>query len=202
MPLTVGCPFAFEIGACYMSDIIPVLPRQLAPDLEFVLAGSGGAHFSLADEAPETFTLVVFYRGYHCPICRTQLKELEANLSEFEKRGVSVVAVSSDLEERATKAKTEWNLPHLRMGFGLDLKMARSWGLYVSAGRGVTSIGIEEPALFSEPGLFLIRPDHTVYFASVQSMPFARPHFADILGAIDFVLAKSYPARGEVASLD
>ncbi|MCZ8373871.1 MAG: redoxin domain-containing protein [Beijerinckiaceae bacterium] len=184
-----------------MSDIIPVMPRLPAPDLEVVLSGAGGAHFSLADEAPETFTLVVFYRGYHCPICRTQLRELEANLPEFEKRGVSVVAVSSDSGERAAKAKTEWNLPHLRLGYGLDLNMARRWGLYVSAGRGATSIGVEEPALFSEPGLFLIRPDHTVYFASVQSMPFARPHFTDILGAIDFVVAKSYPARGEVASL-
>lgn len=185
-----------------MSDIIPVLPRQPAPDLEVVLAGSGGVHFSLIDEVPETFLLVVFYRGYHCPICRAQLKELEANLPEFEKRGVSVVALSSDPAERAEKTKAEWNLPRLRLGYGLDLNMARRWGLYVSAGRGVTSIGIEEPALFSEPGLFLIRPDHTVYFASVQSMPFARPHFADILGAIDFVVAKSYPARGEVTSLD
>lgn len=184
-----------------MSDIIPVLPRQPAPALECVLAGSGGARFSLADEAPETFTLVVFYRGYHCPICRGQLKDLEASLPEFEKRGVSVVALSSDTAERVEKTKAEWNLPHLRLGSGLDLRTARSWGLYVSAGRGTTSIGVEEPALFSEPGLFLIRPDRTVYFASVQSMPFARPHFADILGAIDFVVAKSYPARGEVTSV-
>ncbi len=184
-----------------MSDIIPVLPRQPAPDLEVVLSGSGGAYFSLADEAPDTFMLVVFYRGYHCPICRAQLKELEANLPEFEKRGVSVVAVSSDTEERALKTKTEWNLPRLRLGYGLELSMARRWGLYVSAGRGLTSIGVEEPALFSEPGLFLIRSDHSVYFASVQSMPFARPHFSDILGAIDFVVAKSYPARGEVTAV-
>ncbi len=184
-----------------MSDIVPVLPRQPAPDLECVLAGSGGARFSLVDETPETFTLVVFYRGYHCPICRSQLKELEANLPEFEKRGVSVVALSSDLEVRAEKTKAEWNLPHLRVGYGLDLDMARRWGLYVSAGRGATSVGVEEPALFSEPGVFLIRPDHTVYFVSVQSMPFARPHVADILKAIDVVVARSYPARGEVTSL-
>jgi hypothetical protein len=32
-------------------------------------------------------------------------------------------------------------------------------------------------------------------------MPFARPHFADILGALDFVIAKNYPARGEVVAL-
>jgi len=32
-------------------------------------------------------------------------------------------------------------------------------------------------------------------------MPFARPHFSDILAAIDFVLENNYPARGEVRDL-
>ena len=52
--------------------------------------------------------------------------------------------------------------------------------------------------MFSEPGLFLVRPDGTLYFASVQTMPFSRPRFADILGALDFVIANDYPGRGEV----
>ena len=185
-----------------MADITPLLPRQPAPALTAPLAESNAAPFLLSQEAPTNFTLVVFYRGFHCPLCRIQLKELEANLPEFGKRGVSVVALSSDSQERAEKAKAEWQLPNLRIGYGLDLKLARSWGLYVSAGRGLTSIGVEEPAMFSEPGFFLIRPDGTIYFASVQSMPFARPHVVDLLGAIDFVVAKSYPARGEIAFLD
>jgi len=29
-------------------------------------------------------------------------------------------------------------------------------------------------------------------------MPFARPHFKEILGAIDFVLKNNYPSRGEL----
>jgi hypothetical protein len=33
----------------------------------------------------------------------------------------------------------------------------------------------------------------------VQTMPFARPHFDELLAAIDFALAKDYPARGEYA---
>jgi hypothetical protein len=41
----------------------------------------------------------------------------------------------------------------------------------------------------------------TLYFGSVQTMPFARPHFADILAAIDYVLKNNYPARGEVRDL-
>ena len=58
---------------------------------------------------------------------------------------------------------------------------------------------MNEPERFPEPGLFLVRPDHTLYFASVQTMPFARPEFKDILQAIAFVIEKDYPARGEVA---
>lgn len=85
----------------------------------------------------------------------------------------------------------------LRMGYGLPLATARAWGLYLSTSRGKTSIGIEEPALFSEPGVFLVRPDRTLYWLSVQSMPFARPNFDELVQALDFVIKNAYPARGE-----
>jgi peroxiredoxin len=161
----------------------------------------GGDRFDIKGEKPEHFSFIVFYRGLHCPICRTHLGELETKLPDFAKRGVSVVALSSDVAERAERAKNEWKLENLRLGYGLDLAVARAWGLYISTGRGRTSAGVEEPALFSEPGLFLVRPERTLYFASVQTMPFARPHFGDILAALDFVIAKHYPARGEVVNL-
>jgi hypothetical protein len=83
------------------------------------------------------------------------------------------------------------------MGFGLPLAMARAWGLYISTSRGTTSIGIEEPALFSEPGVFIVRADGTLFYGAAQTMPFARPHFDELLAAIDFSLDKNYPARGE-----
>lgn len=112
-----------------------------------------------------------------------------------------MVAIPSDDAERAERSKQEWKLPNLKLGYGLDLHVARAWALYVSTGRGMTSAGVEEPALFTEPGLFLVRANRTLYFASVQTMPFARPHVADILGALDYVVAKEYPARGEVIDL-
>jgi len=51
--------------------------------------------------------------------------------------------------ERAQEAKDKWGLANLRVGYGLPLDKAREWGLYVSTGRGKTSAGIEEPALFA-----------------------------------------------------
>ena len=182
-----------------MTDISALIPRQPVPPLAVPLAGGG--RFDLTAETPKNFIMVVFYRGLHCPQCRNYLKDLESKLPEFEKRGVSVVALSSDDAERGGKTKQDWGLPNLRIGYAADLKTARSWGLYISTGRGKTSIGIDEPALFSEPGLFLLKPDRTLYFGAVQTMPFSRPHFADILTALDFVIAKNYPARGEVVNL-
>src|SRR5262245_21188424 len=182
-----------------MSDITPLVPRQAIPPLAVPLVGGGG--FDIRNEQPERFSFIVFYRGLHCPICRTHLGDLENKLPHFGQRGVSVVALSSDTGERAQRTKQEWKLTNLRLGYGLDLAVARSWGLYISTSRGMTYAGVEDPGLFSDPGLFLIRPDRTLYFASVQTMPFARPHFADILAALDFVIAKNYPARGEVVNL-
>ncbi|MGE0769571.1 MAG: peroxiredoxin-like family protein [Hyphomicrobiaceae bacterium] len=182
-----------------MTDLVTLFPRQPVPTLAVKLAGGG--NFNLAAETPRTFTLVVFYRGLHCPICKSQLKELEVKLDDFEARGITVVAISSDTAERAQEAKSTWGLAQLRLGYGLDLATARRWGLFVSAGREKHSGGIEEPARFSEPALYLIRPDGTLYFGSVQTMPFARPHFADILSAIDYVVKTDYPARGEVVSV-
>lgn len=174
-----------------------VLPRSKVPALSVPTVA--GQTWTLSEQKPERFTLVVFYRGLHCPICRGYLGELAKLLPEFRSRGVEVVALSSDVEERAGQAAAEWKLGDLTVGYGLDLATARTWGLFISTSRGKTSLGIEEPAQFSEPGVFLVRPDGTLYWSIIQTMPFARPNFAELLKAVDFVIAKDYPARGEVA---
>lgn len=172
-----------------------LIPRQTVPALSLPLVGGGA--FDLSAEASPRGTVVCFYRGLHCPLCAKYLEEFEKLVGEFAARGVGSIAISSDGEERAAEMKTKINAENLRFGYDLSLEKAREWGLYISTSRGKTSIGIEEPALFSEPGLFLINPDDTLYYMSVQTMPFVRPHFRELLGAVDFAIEKSYPARGE-----
>ncbi len=172
-----------------------LIPRQSVPTLR--LDTLAHQTYELATDAPERFSLMVFYRGLHCPVCAKYLLELGRLLPEFEKRGVKVIAVSGDDAGRAGEMAGKVKAPALRFGYGLSLPNAREWGLYISTSRGKTSIGIEEPALFSEPGVFIVRPDGTLYYGAVQTMPFARPHFDELLAAIDFAISKDYPARGE-----
>lgn len=172
-----------------------LMPRKQVPDLAVEMVSGG--RFDLASETAERGTLVCFYRGLHCPICAKYLTELEKQTPAFAERGVATIAISSDDRERAAAMAEKIGAKELRFGYGLPLAKAREWGLYISTSRGTTSIGIEEPELFAEPGVFLIRPDRTLYYASVQTMPFVRPHFSELVGALDFVIANDYPARGE-----
>lgn len=172
-----------------------LMPRQKTPDLSVPTLDHGD--FNLSQDGSERGTVVCFYRGLHCPLCATYLTELEKRVDDFAERGVKTIAISSDGEDRTRQMAEKIGASKLRFGHDLSLEKAREWGLYISTSRGKTSIGIEEPALFSEPGLFMVTPEQTLYYGSVQTMPFVRPHFSELVGALDFAIANDYPARGE-----
>ena len=172
-----------------------LIPRQKVPDLVVPTLDHGT--FDLSKQDSERGTVICFYRGLHCPICASYLAEFDKQAPAFAERGVGVLALSTDGEERTRAMADRIENKNLRFGHDLPLAKAREWGLYISTSRGKTSIGIEEPALFAEPGLFLVTPEQTLYYGSVQTMPFVRPHFRELVGALDFAIEKSYPARGE-----
>src|SRR5918999_3298091 len=167
-----------------------VRPGRPAPALELPVVGGGT--FQLADAAPRLFTMLVFNRGLHCPFCRAQLSELNRRFDELAERGIDVVSISGENEQRAGLMREEWKIDKVPLAYGLSEAQMREWGLFVSRG-----INADEPAVFNEPALFLIRPDGTVYYGSILSMPVGRPRLDDLLGGIDSWVAHGYPARGE-----
>ncbi|WP_047419456.1 peroxiredoxin-like family protein [Cellulophaga sp. Hel_I_12] len=166
-----------------------IKPKNKFPDLEVAL--TNGAQWSLSAQKSDTFTMLVFYRGLHCPVCKKYLEELKKKLDAFSNKGVHLVAISCDSEARAKKTTEEWSISEIPLGYDLEITKARELGLFISKG-----ISDKEPEAFSEPAVFLIRPNQTLYASAIQSMPFARPHWDDILNAIDFVTKNEYPARG------
>ncbi|ANU07978.1 peroxiredoxin family protein [Paraurantiacibacter namhicola] len=167
-----------------------LIPGHKAPELELPLTIQ--ATFKLADQTPKNFTMLVFYRGKHCPICRKYLTEIGQKLEQITRRGINVFAVSMDSQERAMVSHEEWDTHDLPLAHSMTEEKARAWGLYLSDKRD----GSDEPDVFSEPGLFLVRPDGTIFMAQMQSAPFTRPPIDQLLDNLDFVLENGYPARG------
>ncbi|MDW5288533.1 peroxiredoxin-like family protein [Formosa sp. PL04] len=166
-----------------------IKPRTETPDLTIDLVN--GKTWTLSEQNPKHFTMIVVYRGKHCPVCKKYLKTINKHIKDFADKGVNVIAISANTKELATESVKEWEIPNVPVGYNFGIEEARKWGLYIS--KGIK----EEPKEFVEPGLYLIRPDRTLYASSIQTMPFTRPGIEDLLKSLDFVIDKDYPARGE-----
>ena len=163
-------------------------PGSAAPALSLPLVGGGT--YDLAAQSPDAATMVIFYRGYHCPVCAGYLGQVAEKAAAFAEAGMPIVLVSMDGEERAGKAKAEWGLQDLPVAYGLTEAQAREWGLYIT-----DSIKEVEIPVFCEPGTFWVKPDGSLYLIDIASMPFARPDLDILLGRV-MAIGNGYPARG------
>ena len=174
-----------------------VIPGDTMPAIDARLVGrgnNGAGKWSLATEKSEKLTLLAFYRGAFCPVCRVWLADLDKLVPEFKKRGVSVIALSCDKKDSAEKSVAEWGIKNLRVGYRLSIEDARKAGLYISEGRGVNpASGQKEPMLFCEPGLMLVTPAGELYAAWLQSTPYARVHPSEVLTAVDNFISRDIP---------
>ncbi|MGQ7847064.1 redoxin domain-containing protein [Granulosicoccus sp. 3-233] len=164
-------------------------PDVAVPDLTLPLVGGG--EFDLAAESPQNFSMVLFYRGHHCPVCKNYLEGLATLLNDYEAAGFSVVAASMNGPELAARTAQEWDVGKLRIAHSVSVADARKWGLWITK-----AFKEGEEDIFTEPGLFWVRPDGRLYLADISNMPWARPDLGNLLSKVDYALANDYPARG------
>ncbi len=75
-----------------------LIPGNAVPELKIETVGHG--LFDLENDGGKNGTLVIQYRGLHCPICIRQMAEVEAALDSFSKLGVEVVMITTDTAAR------------------------------------------------------------------------------------------------------
>ncbi|MFT6074973.1 MAG: peroxiredoxin [Yoonia sp.] len=169
-----------------------LIPDAHVPALSLSLVGGGT--WTLADQTPKNFTMIVVYRGLHCPVCKAYMGKLNALVDMAAEAGVTVVAASMDPEERATQAKTDWGMEKLDVAYGMTTQDVANWGLYLS-----TAFKEAENDQFAEPGLFWVRPDGRLYLVNISNMPWSRPDVEFLLSKVQFAMDNNYPARGTTA---
>jgi hypothetical protein len=74
----------------------------------------------------------------------------------------------------------------LQLGHSIDEATAREWGLYLTAQRKD-----DEPALFTEPGLFIIERNGILSSAVINTGPRLRPDLHEVLALLDRRLSES-----------
>ncbi|MDP9890588.1 redoxin domain-containing protein [Pseudarthrobacter enclensis] len=170
-----------------------LVPTQTAPDLGLPLVGGGTTDdLKLGTGDGGRFSLIVFFRGLHCPICRKQLAEIDKRIEDLKSAGIAqVAAVSMETADRSARIVNEWHLANLPVAYGLGEEAARAWGLNLSH-----AIKDGEPDLFNEPGIFILDEDGTLFWSSTATMPFGRPSLDDVIAGVRYAKDHDYPARG------
>ena len=166
-----------------------LIPGEKTPSL--ALETLNNNLWSISDNINKSKSMIVFYRGLHCPVCAEFLKLLDTQLQDYKKSNTEVIVVSMDSKEKAVKAKNEWDLKNLNIAYGLSEEKAREWNLYISK-----SIKETESDIFCEPGLFIIKEDGSLYLVNTSNMPWARPDISSLPAKLVFADEKNYPVRG------
>ena len=156
-----------------------IIPGEKTPSL--ILNTLDNEEWSLEKKLNNNMTMIVFYRGLHCPICSDFLKLIESQLEDYKKANTNVIAISMDI----------WELSNLKIAYDLSAEKAREWNLYIS-----NSIKEAESDVFCEPGLFIVKQDGSLYIVNTSNMPFARPDISSLPTKLIFAQEKGYPVRG------
>lgn len=141
-------------------------------------------------QAKDRWTLLIVYRGRHCPRCKRFLNKLNAALSDWTDL-LDVVVVSADTKEKAEADKAEfgWDFP---LCYGMTEPQMRALGLYVSEPLSEA----ETTDIFAEPGTFALRPDGTLMLTDISNGPAARPDLEELLDGMRFNIENNRPVRG------
>lgn len=97
---TLGPVDGRELAA---TDIERVAVGGTAPD--FTLAKHGGGTLTLSSFRGKKYVALVFYRGYWCPYCIAQLKELRTLIDADLKKDTELLVISIDGEKETNQAK-------------------------------------------------------------------------------------------------
>jgi peroxiredoxin len=172
---------------------IGVAVGQPAPDAS--LHDSGGAGVRLADLFSKGAVLLVFYRGGWCPFCNFQIHELTEAYPEYQKRGVTPVAISVDKQEEGAKTRATYTIPFpvlsdpdlvahkayrvLHHADDAEVQRLKGFGIDLEKSSG------RDHHTFAVPALFLVDKTGKVRWAHADVDYKTRPRTKQILAAID-----------------
>ena len=163
-------------------------PGQPFPQLTFKMLD--GTTFETAEFAGG-WSLLIVYRGHHCPRCKDYIASLHKHAPAYSERRVRIVLGSADPAEtaRQTVAEEGWTLPVFA---GLTVDQMSALGLFITDPGDDSTIH----GLYSEPGLFLINPDGLLQTLSTSNSPSTRPDLEVFLDGVIGTQDRNLPIRG------
>lgn len=116
------------------------IPTQTHPLLlgsapDFILRDVGGADWSLANELKKGPVVLVFYYGYHCNHCVSQLFGVDKDIAKFRELGVRLAAISADAPALTKQRFAEYGAFQFPVLSDPGNKVAEKYGVYTPSAK-------------------------------------------------------------------
>lgn len=141
----------------------------------------------------DNWTLLVVYRGRHCPRCKRYLNKLNEMRAQWVQAGFDIVVVSADTQQKAHADQQEFGW-QFELAYGLSETQMHDLGLYITEPLS----DAETSQRFAEPGTYVIRPDGSILLIAISNGPSARPELSELLDGMIFTKENNRPPRGTV----
>jgi peroxiredoxin len=190
----LGCPYDFDTSLPDDEKIkghAMIHPKPAVgvamPEMTFPKLGGGELRFG---GTRDRWSLLVVYRGKHCPRCKRYLNKFNAMLSDWTAL-MDVVVVSADTAEKAQADVEEfgWDFD---IAYGMTEPQMRALGVYVSDPLSEA----ETTTRFAEPGTFALRPNGELMLVDISNGPASRPDLEELLDGMRFNIKNDRPVRG------
>ncbi|WP_306350023.1 peroxiredoxin-like family protein [Flavobacterium sp. '19STA2R22 D10 B1'] len=163
---------------------------EKAPDVTFTTADH--KKVSLQEYYKKQPVVIIFYRGYWCPVCNKQLTEFAEKAKEIEAKGAKLIAISSESYENVakTKDKTGANFTIISDGdesimkaFGVDFKVTDAYQAAVKEHLGVSiaESNATKEAVLPVPATYIIDKDGKIVYKQFDPNYQVRASVEDIV---------------------
>jgi peroxiredoxin len=153
---------------------------ETCPDLSLPSVSHGTV--SLSEYTKGARSVVLFYRGNWCPFCNAQLNAFQRKLSEFEKLGVRIIAISADPLDEAKQTVEKHRLTFPVLYGASPASIAKTFGAYMDN---------NEHGAYVNSTDFILQPNGTVAIAVYSSGAIGRIFPDDALGLIKYMQSQS-----------
>jgi peroxiredoxin len=171
---------------------------ERAPD--FTLPDAQDRAISLGDRLNDGPVVLSFYRGEWCPICNTELHDLQAILPEIRARGANLIAVSPQAPDisQAFVKKLELGFDvlsdldqHVSAEYRIKFRGSEAVeALYLECGCDLSSENADHTWDLPVPATFVIDTDRVVRARHVEPDYRQRMDPTDILTALDQITGR------------
>jgi peroxiredoxin len=167
---------------------------QEAPDI--IASLSGGEKFNLSEAVKKGDVLLVFYRGFWCPVCNKHLSKMTAEMKALQERGIRVIAISPESHEYIKKTIDQSNLDFPVIS-DTDGQIMKDYKVFYTVTNefqeriqsylkvDIADVNVQDDAALPVPATYLIGHNRLIKFAHYDPNYRNRASVENILSTLD-----------------